>query len=987
MAKPGMAESFPDVSRDAQVPLETVLCTEELAWRPVRPPDYETESRALALLVQALADSPRTILQTLADNILTQFKVGSAGVSLLTGDEKHFVWPAIAGAWQSHIGGSTPRDFGPCGDVLDQNAPLLFRRFERRYAYLQQATPPAEECLLIPFYVKGKAVGTIWAIAHDDRRKFDAEDLRQLQALGRFASAAYQAGEGIDTALTLMEDALRSRQAMETLNAELQESEQRYRTLFESLDEGFCVIEKVEGIAGEPPDFRFVEANPAFAVQSGVSDVVGKTLRQLFMDESSEWIEIYDAVCTSGKPIRFERELVSQGRVLELYAFRVSDKTPGRVALNFRDITARKQAEDALRQSEERFRALVMASSDLMCRMSPDWREMRQIYDNKLVVNTTVANSNWLEDYVYRDDQPRLMALVREAIRTKSLFEMEHHVRRADGSWGWMLSRAVPILDADGEIVEWFGTGSDVTEHKRAEQALRDSEERFRALFDRGPIAMYSCDASGTIQEFNRNAVLLWGREPVRGDPNERFCGAFKLCFPDGSPMPHAHSPIAAVLKGEPPIEHGVEVVIERADGTRTTIVANSVPLKNAQGNITGAINCMYDITERSRLERKTVEQAQKLVELDRRKDEFLAMLSHELRNPLAPLSNAVQLLRLHKNDDPVQQQAHGIIERQVGQLKHLVDDLLEVSRITTGSVRLRQDQISLGDVVERAVESTQPLIRQRRHELAVALPRESIFLHADAARLEQVLVNLLTNAAKYTDHGGRIWLSVEQEGDAGGAVAVVRVRDTGIGIDAELMPRIFDLFTQAERSLDRSQGGLGIGLSLVQRLVELHGGTVKAYSTPGQGSEFVVRLPVMPTALPPLPAHPVAPPPATNRKVLVVDDNVDAVQSLANLLKLFGHEVQIAYDGQSGLEAAQATRPDVVLLDIGLPGLTGFEVAEQIRQQPALDGMVLVALTGYGRDTDRQMSQDAGFDHHLVKPTDFAEVQKILASLVVQPA
>ena len=654
-----------------------------------------------------------------------------------------------------------------------------------------------------------------------------------------------------------------------------------------------------------------------------------------------------------------------------------------------RDVTRRKLDEKVLRQSEKRFRALVMASSDLMCRMSPDWREMLQIYDNKRVVDTEVAESNWLELYVYRDDQPRLMALVQEAIRTKGLFEMEHRVRRADRSWGWMLSRAVPLLDDDGEIVEWFGTGSDVTEHKRAEQALRDSEERFRALFDRGPIAMYSCDASGVIQEFNRNAVLLWGREPARGNPEERFCGASKLLFPDGAVMPHALSPIAAVLKGEPPIEHGVEVLIERADGTRTTIIANIVPLINDRGEITGAINCMYDITERSRLERKTVEQAQKLLELDRRKDEFLAMLSHELRNPLAPLSNAVQLLRLHKSDDPVQQQAHGIIERQLGQFKHLVNDLLEVSRITTGSVRLRQERISLSDVVERAVETAQPLISQHRHELVVALPRQSVFLHADAARLEQVLVNLLTNAAKYTDDGGRIWLSVEQEGEASDAVAVVRVRDSGIGIDAELLPRIFDLFTQAERSLDRSEGGLGIGLSLVRRLVELHGGTVKAHSTPGQGSEFVVRLPVMPDALPPSPspspAHPVAPPSATSRKVLVVDDNVDAGQSLANLLKLFGHDVQIAFDGQSGLEAAQATRPDVVLLDIGLPGLTGLEVAEQIRQQPELDGMVLVALTGYGRDADRQLSHDAGFDHHLVKPADFSEVQTILASVGVQ--
>ena len=1211
--------------------LDALAYTDELLRRPARKPDYESESRTLALLVQALADSPQTILQTLASAMLTVLDAGSAGISLLSQDEKHFVCPAIAGAWAPWAGGRMPRDTGPWGDALDHDGPLLFRRPEGRDAYLLQAKPQAEECLLLPFHVKGKAAGVIWAIAHEDRRKFDAEDFRQLQALGRFAAAAHQAGECFDAAL-------RSEQAGERLNAELRDAEGRYRMLFESLDNGFCVIEKVAGIAGERPDFLFVEANPAFAVQSGMKDVLGKTLRQLFGDESGGWCDTYDAVCVSGKPIKFEREFVSQGRVLELYAFRVADKEPCRVAVNFQDITERKRAEHALReseafsysilrsspdcikvldcdgnllavpgrrqlgmedfqpcpsaswldfwtdehrhsaqlaikkaaagqqgcftgffrtrrdepkwwdvtvspirgtegkverllavsrdvtqrkldekilrQSEERFRAMAMASSDLMCRMSPDWREMLQVYDKNLIVDTTLINSNWLEIYVHRDDHPRMLALVGEAIRTKSLFEMEHRVRRADGSWGWMLSRAVPLLDADGEIVEWFGTGSDVTEHKRAEQALRESEERyrslfdsidegfaiiemifdsnekpvdyrflqvnpsfenqsglhgvtgrrvseflpdlepswfdfygqvaltgtpmrivsevrsmdrwldiyaarlglpenrqvavifnnitqrvksdkalreseerFRALFDRGPIAMYACDAEGVIQEFNRNAVLLWGRQPTRGDSAERFCGGFKLLFPDGSPMRHAQSPIAAVLKGETPIEHGVEVIIERKDGTRSTIVANIVALKNAQGEITGAINCMYDITERKRLERMTLEQAQALSDLDRRKDEFLAMLSHELRNPLAPLSNAVQLLRLHRNEDPVQRQAHSIIERQVGQLKHLVDDLLETSRIKTGSVRLRQEQVSVAEIIDRAVETAQPLIVERRHELKVAMPPKPIFLHADPARLEQVLVNLLTNAAKYTDEGGCIWLSVEREGDANGMEAVLRVRDNGIGIAPELLPRIFDLFTQAERSLDRSQGGLGIGLSLVQRLVELHGGTVKAFSVPGQGSEFVVRLPMVPAAVaaaPPVLSHDLSTPErlATGRKVLVIDDNVEAVQSLAELLKLFGHEVQIAYDGPSGVQAAETMRPDVVLLDIGLPGLTGLEVAERIRRLPALDNTVLVALTGYGHDSDRQLSRDAGFDHHLVKPADFAEVQKILASV-----
>jgi PAS domain S-box-containing protein len=532
----------------------------------------------------------------------------------------------------------------------------------------------------------------------------------------------------------------------------------------------------------------------------------------------------------------------------------------------------------------------------------------------------------------------------------------------------------------------------EAAERQRAQESLRQSEERFRALFDSGPIAIYSCDASGTIQEVNACAVALWGREPARVDSGERFGGSHKLYFPDGTLLPRAQSPMGKVLRGEIPAAYDQELLIERPDGSRSTVIANVVPLKNERGKITGAMCCFYDITERNRLQRETLEQAQALAEMDRRKDEFLAMLSHELRNPLAALSNAAQLLRLQKNEAPLQQQARHVIERQLGQLKHLVDDLLEVSRITSGRVQLRPERISVSGVVERAVETAQPLIAQRRHELKVSLPPEPVFLQADAARLEQVLVNLLNNAANYSDEGGHIWLSVEQEDaaamKANGAAAlpmvVIRVRDSGIGIAPELLPRIFDLFTQAERSIDRSQGGLGIGLCLVQRLVELHGGTVEAHSVLGQGSEFVVRLPLMLTALPAsrLPALETAQTPEKGCRVLVIDDNVDAAQSLAKLLEITGHEVQVAYDGPSGLEAALAMRPDLVLLDIGLPGLDGYEVAQRMRQQATLKNIVLVALTGYGQDTDRQRSQEAGFDHHLVKPAKFAEIEKILAHL-----
>ena len=384
------------------------------------------------------------------------------------------------------------------------------------------------------------------------------------------------------------------------------------------------------------------------------------------------------------------------------------------------------------------------------------------------------------------------------------------------------------------------------------------------------------------------------------------------------------------------------------------------------------------DITERSRLEEKAAMQAETLADLHRRKDEFLAMLSHELRNPLAPILNAVQLLRLQANEDPFQQSARTIIERQVGQLTRLVDDLLEISRISTGRIYLRLERISLGGIVEQAVETVRPLIEQRRHTLTVSLPDGPLWVQGDGSRIEQVVVNLLTNAAKYTEDGGSITVTLDSEK----AEAVLRVRDTGVGIAADLLPCIFDLFTQAERSLDRSQGGLGIGLSLVQRLVDMHGGRVEVSSTIGLGSEFVVRLPIVPMDVPAvdLPKQELRKDTVAVR-VLVVDDNRDAAQSLAMLLLTLGHEVQTGYDGP-GVEAlAREFRPDVILLDIGLPRMDGLAVAVNLRKQVEFARIVLVAVTGYGQDSDRDRSLVAGFDHHLVKPANLEALQEILAA------
>jgi PAS domain S-box-containing protein len=408
-------------------------------------------------------------------------------------------------------------------------------------------------------------------------------------------------------------------------------------------------------------------------------------------------------------------------------------------------------------------------------------------------------------------------------------------------------------------------------------------------------------------------------------------------------------------------------------------VVANAY-----QENRHSVIQCnIRDITERSRLEKQLQEQALAMADLDRRKDEFLAMLSHELRSPLAPISNAVHLLRLRSNEDPLQLKARTIIERQLTQLTRLVDDLMEVSRITTGRVQLHQDRIVVSGIVERAIETARPLMDQCQHELTVSLPPQPIWLYADASRLEQVVVNLLTNAAKYTDKGGHIWLTVQEDGED----CVFRVRDKGVGISPELLPHVFELFTQAERSLDRSQGGLGIGLALVKRLVEMHGGKVGAQSALGLGSEFVVRLPRVLLEEPLAPVVEVAEPTGSRLRVLVVDDNLDHAETVTLLLEAWGHHVRMVNDGPAVLQVALEYHPDVVLLDIGLPGLDGFEVAKRLRQLPVFQNIVLIALTGYGQEADRQRSQVAGFDHHLVKPVDISQLENILAHVSLKAA
>jgi len=376
-------------------------------------------------------------------------------------------------------------------------------------------------------------------------------------------------------------------------------------------------------------------------------------------------------------------------------------------------------------------------------------------------------------------------------------------------------------------------------------------------------------------------------------------------------------------------------------------------------------------------------EAADVLKEADRRKDEFLATLAHELRNPLAPIRNGLQIMRLASGRPAVIEQARGMMERQVRQMVRLIDDLLDLSRISRGKVELRKERTELAAVLRNAVETSRPLIEQAGHELTVAVPGEPIFVDADVVRLSQVFSNLLNNAAKYTDQGGRVWLNAERRE----STVVVSVRDNGVGIPAPMLPHVFEMFTQVDRSLERTQGGLGIGLSIVKRLIEMHGGTVEARSGGhGQGSELVVELPLLPDA---------GPEPATvanedgerigaaaRRRILVADDNEDSAASLATMLEIMGHEVRTAADGVAAVELAGSFRPEAILLDIGMPRLNGYDSCRSIREQPWGKGALLIALTGWGQDDDKRRSREAGFDHHLVKPIEPAALHKLLGAL-----
>jgi PAS domain S-box-containing protein len=571
-----------------------------------------------------------------------------------------------------------------------------------------------------------------------------------------------------------------------------------------------------------------------------------------------------------------------------------------------------------------------------------------------------------------------------------------------------------PVRDTSGRIVAASKIARDITARKQAEELLRRNEADLRRVRAMSVRLSTTLELQPILDETLRTAAAIAGAEfgllSLADQEESTLRIGASVGFSDSALGLLDRVPIGSAACGVSFLERRRVIVVDvetdplfapyrdmaRAAGFRSV---HSTPLVTRYGKPAGVLSMHFrqphrpsdremhllDLCARQAVD--FIENARLYEELraaDRRKDEFLAMLAHELRNPLAPLRNSLQILRMSEDLGPAVERVRDVMQRQVDHMVRLVDDLLEVSRISRGKIELRKELTDLTAVVRNAIETSRPLIDGAGHQLAIAISPEPMMLHADPVRIAQVIANLLNNAAKYTENGGQIWISARREGDE----AVVSVRDTGAGIPAEMLPRVFEMFTQINRTLNRSQGGLGIGLALARNLVELHGGRIEAHSEgAGMGSEFIVRLPVAAeacqvSALAGSGAGESAVPPSAARRILIVDDLRDAAHTLAKLLQSMGNQVNIAQNAAEALLKAKVDRPHVVISDIGMPEVDGYELAKRIRQEPELKEVVLVALTGYGQQGDRRRTKDAGFDYHLVKPVDLESLEELLASL-----
>jgi PAS domain S-box-containing protein len=784
----------------------------------------------------------------------------------------------------------------------------------------------------------------------------------------------------------------------------LRQSEARYRNVFKTVqvsiwEEDFSEVKRaIDGlkVAGVR-DFRgYFAEHPEFVEQAIKSvcilDVNEATVKMFGASDKRQLLDSLDTIFVPETAAVFAEELlaIAEGRTFfeadellrtvhgeRVYAqvsivFPPPHESFERVLVTVVDITERKRAEQALRESEEkaqhlanRLRLVTDAMPTLISYIDRHrhYRFVNKAYQDWFGYKPEAVLGKTMQEVLGEAAYQRLQPHVEAALGGRPV-HFEAQIPYKKGGTRSILGEYVPDIQPDGSVAGIYVLVQDISARKQADEALHRSEELLRAIFNTTAVGVALLTDDARFLQANEAFCAITGHTIDELSGLESTA----LTHPDDIERMQA---LISDLQAERRQNFAMEKRYIRKDGTTVWVLNSVSAVYDDTGSVSHLVKLCQDITERKKVE-------QSLHEADRRKDEFLATLSHELRNPLAPIRQAAKLLQSPQLGERDARWARDVIDRQVAVMGWLLDDLLDISRISSGKLELRKEPVDLASVVESALELARPLIEAKQHALHIELPAEPLWLEADPLRLAQIISNLLTNAAKYTDPKGLIRLRAEREGKE----LAVRVSDNGIGISAGMLPKIFEMFSQATPMLERTEGGLGIGLALVRGFAALHGGSVQAHSDgPGKGSEFTLRLPlgVVSGSRSKTQSATTDAQPVTGRKVLVVDDNRDAAETLSTLIRLYGCEVMTSFNGLEALEVAEVFQPDVALLDIGMPGLNGYEMAQQIRQRLWGKRMRLIAVTGWGQEDDKRRAMAAGFDYHLRKPIDSDSLKSLL--------
>jgi len=834
------------------------------------------------------------------------------------------------------------------------------------------------------------------------------------------------------TAQKHIEDLLRQTRArQDDAEASQRDSEGHYRALFEAMDEGFGVFEVIFDDQQRVADMRCIETNPSYERQGGRSQALGRTVRELSPDVESVWFDTYGKVALTGEPIRFTRWSAPRNMWFDVYAFRIGEPERRRIGVLFQNVTEQKQAEAALREKEARQEFLLALSDALRPLTDPVavQAEASRVLAEHLGLSRALycevearADGNYYvarRDYhapgvssvvggyraadfgvtVMEDLSVGRTVAVADIGAHEGLTDAERNAFRATGIQAFVTAPLIKngrhvALFAVHHVAPRAWTAHDLSlieetaertwsavERAKAEDAFRASDARLQLALEAADMGTFVWDAQRDETEADQRMLSLFGLPP--GGKLNLAVALESLIHPDDR-APYAQAVAAAMdPAGDGTLRHDIRVL--HSDGSLhwVTVTAQMV----FEGNPRHAVRLAgmaADISDRKFTEAALRLSEEQLLESDRRKDEFLAVLAHELRNPLAPIRTGLELIRLGSDSRDAVERVRRMMERQIGHMVRLVDDLLDVSRITSGKIQLQRGVRQLASLVQNALEANRAALQDARLELSVDVPESPVWLDVDPTRFVQVLSNILHNAVKFTNPGGRVVLAADVAGDAGRSPGelVLSVTDSGVGISSDMLPRVFDLFVQGDSSADRSHSGLGIGLALARRLMDLHGGSIQASSDgPGLGSTFTIRLPV---ARDPGLEHDglgVRDSRATiSSRVLVIDDNMDAADTTAMLVEALGGSVAIAYDGENGIMRATEFKPHVVLLDLGMPGIDGYDTCRRIRRSLGAH-VFIVALTGWGQEQDKDEALRAGFDAHLTKPADPVALEQLLAA------